>query len=363
MNNTAIRWLLTALFWLLPPLIGWAVVQANGVSFRDPWFLALLLLLPLAAWLRGRRGEPAALVYSSIALVRRLTRDTPSRAGALLNTLRWLALALFITALARPQTELGESRKEPSGIDIVLTIDLSDSMLADDIPPSRLDLSKVVLRDFVGNRPNDRIGLIAFSGKAYIASPLTLDHKYLRSNLKRLTIDTFNRGDEEGTAIGSGIMAAINRLVELKKSKSKIVILMTDGQNNAGKIPPIQAAEVARTLGIKVYTIGVGKKGTNRLPRPSPFAPGGVIYVPLNVEIDEETLQKIAIKTGGKYYRAQDADTLKRVYNEIDQLETTARNPKRFKIYRDFYAPVILAGLLALLLEVLLTHTLLRRVP
>ena len=139
--------------------------------------------------------------------------------GGFLFFLRLLALAALIVAMARPQIGKGHSEVEASGIDIVLTIDLSDSMLADDIPPSRLDLSKVVLRDFVGNRPNDRIGLIAFSGKAYIASPLTLDHKYLRSNLKRLTIDTFNRGDEEGTAIGSGIMAAINRLVELKKSK------------------------------------------------------------------------------------------------------------------------------------------------
>ncbi len=363
MRTHATRWLIIAMLWLTPVFIGWAIVRARDISFRDPWFLSLLILLPIGAWLRGRQGAPAALLYSSVALVRQFTRDAPSRAGLILNSLRWLALALFITAMARPQTELGESRKEPSGIDIVLAIDLSDSMLADDIKPSRIDLSKEVLGDFVGNRPNDRIGLIAFSGIAAIACPLTLDHKYLQSNLARLSIETFNRGDEEGTAIGSGIMGAINRLVELKKSKSKIIILMTDGQNNAGKIPPIQAAEVARTLGIKVYTIGVGKKGTNRLPRPSPFAPGGVVYVPLNVEIDEETLQKVATKTGGKYYRAQNADTLKRVYNEIDQLETTERDPKRFKVYRDFFQSVILAGLLVLMLEIALAHTVLRRIP
>ncbi len=360
-NVVRIGWRL--ILWLGPLAAGYLFVQQTGTSFRDPWYLLLLLLLPLAAWLRGRRGEPAALIYSSIALVQRLATPNPARAGSVLSALRWLALAFFIIALARPQNELGESRREPSGIDIVLSVDLSDSMLADDLDPNRLEVAKQVLQEFIANRPNDRIGLVVFSGKAYIASPLTLDHPFLSANIKRLTVDTFYQSDEEGTAIGSGVMAAINRLVDLKKSKSKIVVLMTDGQNNAGKIPPLQAAEVAHTLGIKVYTIGVGKKGTSRLPRPNPFVPGGFVYVPLNVEIDEETLQKIAARTGGKFYRAENADTLRSVYAEINQLETTERDPKRFRIYRDFFAEVILTGLLVLLLELALTHTLLRRIP
>ncbi len=354
---------LRLLLWLAPVAAGAWWVRGSGTSFRDPWYLLLLAVLPLAGWLRGRRGEPAALVYSSITLVARLANPHPARAGQVLSALRWLALALFIVALARPQSELGESRREPSGIDIVLSVDLSDSMLADDLAPSRIVVAKQVLEEFIEHRPNDRIGLVVFSGKAYIASPLTLDHPFLAASLKRLTVDTFSTSDEEGTAIGSGIMAAVNRLVDLKKSKSKIVVLMTDGQNNAGKVPPVQAAEVARALGIKVYTIGVGKKGTSRLPRPNPFVPGGFVYVPLNVEIDEETLQKIATRTGGKFYRAESADTLRQVYDEINQMETTERDAKRFRVYRDFFAEVILAGLLVLLCELALTHTVLRRIP
>jgi len=355
-NKRATRWLFTALLWLLLPLIGWAVTLAYGVSFRDPWFLALLLLLPVAAWLRGKRGAPAALVYSSIDLVRRLTRDTPARAGALLNSLRWLALALFLTALARPQTELGESRKEPSGIDIVLTIDLSDSMLADDIPPNRLDLSKVVLRDFVSKRPNDRIGLIAFSGKAYIASPPTLNHAFLLEILDKFTTETV---PEEGTAIGSGISAAINRLREIKDSKSRICILMTDGEENTGKIKGHEAATAAAAIGVKIYTIGIGKDGT-MLYLPGPF---GIKRPVQLVGIDEDSLREIAKKTNGKYFRAESSDALRNVYKEIDLLEKTEREEHRYLQYHDMYRTFLTAGLILLALDLVLNYTLLRKLP
>lgn len=349
----------TLLLWGVPLAAGWWVARQYGITFRQPWWLAGLAGLPLAAFLLGRRGAPAALVYSSIALVRRLTRATPSRAGAVLNSLRWLALALFLTAMARPQTELGESRKEHSGIDIMLAVDLSDSMLAEDIAPNRLEATKKVLVEFIGNRPNDRLGIAVFSGKVYVGS-LTMDHEFLQHSLRLMSVDTFIR-DEEGTAIGSGLMSAINKLRDQKKAKSRIVILMTDGMNNTGKIPALTAAEVARTMKVKVYTIGVGKKGTNRLPRKGPG--GAKIYVPLNVEIDEETLQKIASTTGGKYFRAEDKDTLGRIYQEINKAEPTEHKPRRFKVYRDHFGWVMAAGLLVLLLEILISHTLLKRVP
>ena len=214
-------------------------------TFADPAWLWLLLLLPLAGWLKGATGTPPAVVYSSLTLVRRLQKIAPQKAGRLLWLLRWLALIVFILALARPQWGEGKQRIRASGIDIVVSMDLSDSMLAEDFQrfgrdANRLDVSKDVLEEFIKGRPSDRIGLIAFSGKAYIASPPTLNHAFLLENLDRFTTDTV---PEEGTAIGSGISAAINRLREIKDSKSRIVILMTDGEENTGKIkgtkPPL----------------------------------------------------------------------------------------------------------------------------
>ena len=207
-------------------------------TFADPAWLWLLLLLPLAGWLKGATGTPPAVVYSSLSLVRQLQKIAPQKAGRLLWLLRWLALIVFILALARPQWGEGKQRIRASGIDIVVSMDLSDSMLAEDFQrfgrdANRLDVSKDVLEEFIKGRPSDRIGLIAFSGKAYIASPPTLNHAFLLENLDRFTTDTV---PEEGTAIGSGISAAINRLREIKDSKSRIVILMTDGEENTGKI-------------------------------------------------------------------------------------------------------------------------------
>ena len=213
-------------------------------TFADPAWLWLLLLLPLAGWLKGATGTPPAVVYSSLSLVRQLQKIAPQKAGRLLWLLRWLALIVFILALARPQWGEGKQRIRASGIDIVVSMDLSDSMLAEDFQrfgrdANRLDVSKDVLEEFIKGRPSDRIGLIAFSGKAYIASPPTLNHAFLLENLDRFTTDTV---PEEGTAIGSGISAAINRLREIKDSKSRIVILMTDGEENTGKIKGHEAA-------------------------------------------------------------------------------------------------------------------------
>src|SRR5881396_2496381 len=292
------------------------------MTFAHPYFLLLLLLLPVLAWLKGRVGFQPAFLYSSVQLVRGITGITRSRAGSILLKLRWLALACFILALARPQLGEGETKITASGIDIVLAIDLSGSMSSEDFQlrgerVNRLMIAKDVLQKFIARRPNDRIGLVAFATDAYIAAPLTLDHDFLMQNLDRLEIAAPGK---DQTAIGSALAAALNRLRDLK-SKSKIVILMTDGQNNAGKVPPLTAAEAAQALGVKVYTIGVGTHGTAPMPQIDAF--GRKRYVQIPVDIDEETLKQIAQRTGGKYYRADNTGALRTIYGEIDRLEKT----------------------------------------
>jgi Ca-activated chloride channel family protein len=332
------------------------------VTFAQPYFLLLLLLLPLLAWLKGKVGFQPAFLYSSVQLVRGITGITRSRAGSILLKLRWLALALFVIALARPQLGEGETKITASGIDIVLVIDLSGSMSSEDFQlqgqrVNRLLIAKDVLQKFIAKRPNDRIGLVAFATEAYIASPLTLDHEFLLQNLDRLEIAAPGK---DQTAMGSGLAAALNRLRELK-SKSKIVILMTDGQNNAGKVPPLTAAEAAETLKVKVYTIGVGTRGTAPFPYIDAFGRKG--YKPLPVDIDEDTLTQVAKRTGGKYYRADKTETLRSIYDEIDQLEKTEVEVKKYQRYRELFPWIALPGLVVLLLEVILNHTVWRKLP
>jgi Ca-activated chloride channel family protein len=331
------------------------------MRFAHPYVLALLLLLPLLAWLKGRLGQQAAFLYSSVDLVKDVSRTRRSRTGWILLALRWFALALFIVGLARPQHTESETTVKASGIDIVVALDLSGSMESEDFilarqRANRLEVAKDVLRQFIAKRPSDRIGLVAFAGKAYIASPMTLDHSFLLQNLDRLALHLI----EDSTAIGSGLSAAVNRLRDLQ-SRSKIVILMTDGQNNAGKIPPLTAAEAALALGVKVYTIGVGTRGTAPMPQRDMF--GRKVYVQVPVDIDEKTLQEIADKTGGKYYRADSTDTLRRIYDEIDRLEKTEAEVKQYVRVEELFAWAVVPGLFLLLLEILLAHTVWRRLP
>ena len=334
------------------------------MTFAHPLFLFLLLLLPVLAWLKGKRGQPPAFLYSSVRLVSSLSRITRSRAGQFLAGLRWLALALFITALAQPRFTRSETKVTASGVDIAVAIDLSGSMASMDFEVdgqrlNRLAMAKRVLKGFIDKRPNDRIGLVAFATEAFIAAPLTLDHDFLTANLNRLEIGTI---DQSQTAIGSALSTALNRLRELK-SKSKIVILMTDGQNNAGKVAPLTVSEAAQTLGVKVYTIGVGMRGMAPMPvGRDPFT-GEMVYRPQPVDIDEDTLQKMAQMTGGKYYRADNAQKFQAIYAEIDKLETTEAEVKKYSHHRELFAWLISPGLSLLLLEVLLRHTLLRRLP
>ena len=332
------------------------------MTFAHPYFLLLLLVLPVLAWLKGKIGFQPAFLYSSVQLVRGITGITRSRAGSILLKLRWLALALFIIALARPQLGEGETKITASGIDIVVAIDLSGSMSSEDFQlqgkqVNRLMIAKDVLQKFINKRPNDRIGLVAFATDAYIAAPLTLDHDFLMQNLDRLEIAAPGK---DQTAIGSALAAALNRLRELE-SKSKIVILMTDGQNNTGKVPPLTAAEAAETLKVKVYTIGVGTRGLAPIPYIDAF--GIKRYKPQPVDIDEDTLTQIAKRTGGKYYRADKTETLRSVYDEIDQLEKTEVEVKKYQRYRELFPLVALPGLVVLLLEVILNHTVWRKLP
>ncbi len=334
------------------------------MTFAYPYFLLLLLLLPLLAWLKGRRGEPPAFVYSSVQLVRGILNLRRTRAGGFLSSLRWLALALLIIALAQPRWTRSETKVTASGVDIAVALDRSGSMMSEDFEVgskrvSRFDMARNVLKKFIDKRPNDRIGLVVFATQAFIATPLTLDHDFLLQNLERLKLGDI---DENHTAIGSALSTAVNRLREVK-SKSQLVILMTDGQNNAGNIDPQTAAEAAQALGVKVYTIGVGMRGKAPMPRGrNPFT-GEIMYQWLPVDIDEDALQKIAERTGGKYYRADNAERFQAIYAEIDKLEKTEKEVKKFSHHRELFAWLITPGLGLVLLETLLRHTLFRRLP
>jgi Ca-activated chloride channel family protein len=323
------------------------------MAFAHPYLLLLLLLLPLLAWLKGRRGQPPAFLYSSVKLVEGLGRARRSRAGDFLAALRWIALALFIMALAQPRLSKSTMEVKASGIDIVCALDLSGSMNTPDYvikgrQISRIDMAKPVLQKFIEGRPNDRIGLVVFAAQAFIATPLTLDHDYLLDNIDRLGIGTIN---SDATAIGDGITTALNRLRDLK-SKSKIIVLMTDGGNNSGKIDPITATKAAEALGVKIYTIGLGNR---EIVQQMGLPPG---YLP-----DEDTLQQIAQMTGGRYYRADNAEKFKAIYAEIDKLEKTEAVVSKYTEFKELFPWFITGGLVLLLIEMALAQTIFRRLP
>jgi Ca-activated chloride channel family protein len=333
------------------------------MTFAHPYVLLWLLLLPAMAWLKGKWGQGASFLYSSVDLVRPVSGLKKSWAGRILAALRWLALAVFVVALAQPRLVKGETQIKASGVDIVVALDLSGSMASLDFEEggqrvNRIDMARRVLTKFIDGRPNDRIGLVAFATQAFIAAPLTLDHDFLQTVLARLKLGVI---DENHTAIGSALMAALNRLSEVQ-SKSKIVILMTDGENNSGKVSPLTAADVAQTLKVKVYTIGIGIRGMAPMPVGTDQF-GQVVTRMMAADVDEETLQKIADKTGGKYYRADSADTMRKIYAEIDSLEKTEVEVKKYEHFDELYRPVGLGGLALFLLEIILSQTVWRKLP
>ncbi len=338
--------------------------------FETPEFLWLLLLIPLLALLKGRKGSAASIRFPATALARQISAFVRSRPGKFLVNLRLIALSLLILALARPQFGTSFNEIEASGIDIVLAVDLSTSMWAHDFkikgdPVDRLTVVKRVMEDFIGKRPNDRIGLMAFAAAPYLVSPLTLNHEWLLQNLQRLKIGLV----EDGTAIGSAIGSSVNRL-RAQKAKSRILILLTDGASNRGDISPAAAAEAAAAYGIKTYTIGVGKKGEVPFPvrldnqgNPIRDRRGRIILRPGRSDIDAESLQNIAETTGARYFRATDAETLEDIYDEIDRLEKSEIKIKYRATFTDMFKWPALAGLGLLLAELLLGQTRYRRLP
>jgi len=325
--------------------------------FEDPQFFWLLLLLPLALgwYIWKRHRQTAELRISSI----KGFEAKPGMLGKLrpiLFVLRLLVLALVITALARPRSVDVSSRTSSNfGIDIVMAIDVSASMLARDLDPNRLEATKEVAADFVKNRPADRIGLVVYAGESFTQTPITSDKSIVLSALEDIE---YNNVLENGTAIGMGLATAVNRLKD-SKAESKVVILLTDGMNNAGFIDPKIASELAVEFGIKVYTIGVGSNGTALSP--IAILPNGSFqYGRVPVEIDEALLKDISETTGGKYFRATDNKSLEAIYDEIDELEKTEIEEFRFYNYEEKFRPLILLAGFLLLVEVLLRFTIFR---
>ncbi|MEA2014752.1 MAG: VWA domain-containing protein [Thermodesulfobacteriota bacterium] len=331
------------------------------IHFNHPEILWLLALIPLMAFMHGRKGSACAIKYSTSRIAAQLAGGRKSTAGRWLGALRLIALALLIIALARPQIVHGTTEIEASGIDILLAIDVSGSMKALDFTTrgkqiSRIDVVKNVVSRFIEERPNDCIGLVAFAGQPYIVSPLTLDHNWLQQRLEGVKTDMM----KDGTAIGSAIAAGVNRLRD-RKTKSKIVILLTDGMNNAGKVSPVTAAEAAETMGIKVYTIGAGSHGD--VPVPVTDRNGNSRIVMAKVNIDENTLAKVASMTGAQYYRATDTKSLKKIYSEINKLEKTTRKIKKFEHRNEVFPWAVIPVLFLLGVETTLSQTRFRRLP
>ena len=274
--------------------------------------------------------------------------------------LRIVAFTLLVIALARPQTHDSLKNETIEGIDMMLAMDVSTSMLAEDLSPNRIEAAKSVAAEFIAGRPNDNIGLTIFAGEAFTQCPMTIDHAALLSQLKNVRTDIAARGlIEDGTAIGMGLANAVGRLKD-SQAKSRVVILLTDGSNNRGDISPMTAADIAKSLGIRVYTIGVGTNGMARYPM---TAGGQTQYVQIPVEIDTKTLGDIARGTDGKFYRATNAKELREIYQEIDKLEKSKIDVQHFSRRYEAYQPFALGALLALLLEVLLRITIFRRIP
>ena len=274
--------------------------------------------------------------------------------------LRLFSFVMIVLALARPQTHNSWGNRTVEGIDIMLAMDVSTSMLAEDLNPNRMEAAKAVAAEFISGRPDDNIGLSIFAGEAFTQCPMTTDHMSLLNLLQSVRTDIAARGlIEDGTAIGMGLANAVSRL-EKSKAKSKVIILLTDGSNNRGDISPLTAAEIAKSYGIRVYTIGVG---TNKVARYPMTIGSSVQYVNVPVEIDTETLSEIASITDGHFYRATNTNELKQIYKDIDKLEKTKMDVKKFSKHYDNFQPFILAALIALLLEILLRTTILRRIP
>lgn len=328
------------------------------MRFANPYLLWLLVLLaPMIAYYIYRTLQGgAAIRISTIEGVRRAPRTLRYWLRHAPFVLRCAAFVLLVVALARPQDVDEQRRSSAEGIDIMLAVDVSGSMLARDFKPDRITAAKEVAGRFIADRYGDRLGLVVFAGEAFTQSPLTTDQSTLQTMLSRMRSGII----EDGTAIGNGLATAINRLRE-SDAKSKVIILLTDGVNNRGEIAPLMAADIAADMGIKVYTIGVGTRGKAPYPVVDMF--GNMSFQPMDVEIDEKTLEGIAERTGGRYFRATDNDKLQSIYDEINQLEKSKVEVTDYTVYHERFLALLLAALGVLLLEFVFSNIILKRIP
>ena len=346
--------------------------MSGNFEFQYPWLLALLALLPAYALLRGKSGKLSALKFSSVEIARAAGAQSRAAAGRLLLFLRLLAVALGIVALAGPRLANYHVETETPGIDIMLVLDLSWSMEAVDMAApgektTRYDIASSVLGDFVRRRTHDRLGLIAFSGVPYLASPLTLNHDWLQENLRRLHVGTIG---DLGTAIGDAIASAAKRLKAAPNVRSRVIILLTDGDNNKGEIDPVPAAQLAAALGARIYTIGIGIEKPCNLPRFDPATGklildpnGNVIPTLLLQPANYSVLEKISAMSHARFYRATNRRELQTIYDDIDRIEKSDVKLRRFATYQPLFQWPLLAALAALAAELILANTRYRRAP
>lgn len=329
----------------------------KDLIFANPEYFYLLIIIPaLIVWyiFKSKKREPE-LKVSTIEGFARTKANLRGKLRHILFALRLIALALVIVVLARPQSTMSEKEVKTEGIDIIISLDISTSMLAEDFSPNRLEAAKETAIEFIDERPNDRVGLVVFAAESFTQCPITIDHTALKNLFKDIKTGLI----KDGTAIGMGLATAVNRLKGIK-AKSKVAILLTDGRNNTGAISPETAAEIAETFNIRVYTIGVGSRGTAPYPVQTPF---GTRRQKIKVEIDEELLQSIADLTGGKYFRATDNEALKEIYAEIDKMEKTKVDLSVYTRKNEEFLPFAIAAALIFLLELLFRYLVFRSIP
>lgn len=327
------------------------------ITFAYPQFFLLLILIPiLIFWqIKMRKKNETPIILSSIGNLASLPTNWRIKWRGILNVFRILSFTFLVIALARPQNSNINETVNSEGLDIVMSLDISGSMLAEDFKPNRIEAAKKVAKEFIEDRPTDRIGLVIFSGESFTQCPLTTDQNVLKEQLKNIRSGLL----EDGTAIGMGLATAVERLRN-SKAKTKIIILLTDGVNNSGLIDPNTALEIAKAYKIRVYTIGVGTQGTAPYPMKDQF--GNTHMQQMPVQIDEPLMKQISKETGGKYFRATDNNSLSNVYKEIDRLEKTKIEINSFKRYAELFLPYALLGILFLFLEIVLRNTLFKSI-
>ncbi len=327
--------------------------------FANPsYFFLFLLFIPIIAWyLWKQKSDQATIKVPATKVFFKMGQSYKSWLRHVNFGILLISMSFMIFALARPQTTDRWSKSDTEGIDIVISLDVSGSMLAADFKPNRVEAAKDVAAQFINGRSNDNIGLVIFAKESYTMCPMTTDHAVLSNLLKDVNTELIDGG---ATAIGNGLATAVNRIKD-GSAKSKVIILLTDGTNNAGDVMPIMAAEIAKTFGIRVYTIGVGTIGTAPFPSVTPY--GTVVYQDMKVEIDEPTLTDIAVATGGKYFRATDKNKLKGIFEEIDEMEKTKISTREYSKKQEEYLPFALTAFLLLLLFIVIRNTLLRTIP